>query len=511
MNKFTAFAIALLPALAAWAVPADYQWPTEMITEQPAGDYSQTYVSSQITWLLYNNQSPATINGNYGVERHMVVNGNDVYLENFLLEKNTGSWIHGTVQENGDVVFAFPQKIYQDSHYTWYLGTLTPTLTDGTINMELIPENCNMTMRWVDGVLTQVLPSTEGIENEQMARLTGMVGAVNQDGAFLAFGEKGLTVRTWTEQPLQAPEFTSTEAYELTYIDRDNAEVHTQLALGFINDEVWIQGINRWIPEAWIKGTVTETGWEFSMPQYMGNYLGFYTFAMGATGNISDGFTPKDKITFTKTESGSLLSSDVLCVNISTEKLDPSLVFSDMEFTPMSAVVQTPPAPDSFEVEWDSNDGMGIVYFVLPSTDTEGRPLDMSKLFYNVYYNDQLYTFTPDNDFVEEEMTDVPALYSNDFTILHTGDGGVMLVVLVPYQTVGVRCVYKNASETTYSEIMTFPLNSGLALETADSPMVSETYFSTKGRPVVMPAPGNIYIVRRVYANGKVKVAKVTM
>lgn len=511
MNKLTALALAMTTALSSWAVPADYQWPTEMITEQPDGECSQTYVSSQITWLLYNNQTPATINGNYGVERHMVVNGNDVYLESFLLEKNTGSWIHGTVQENGDVVFAFPQKIYQDAHYEWFLGTLTPTVGDGgVINMELIPENCNMTMRWIDGVLTQVLPSTEGIDNEQVARLTGMVGAVNQSGNYLAYGEKGVSVRTWTEQPLEAPEFTSTEAFEFAYIDRDNAEVHTQMTLGFTSDEVWIQGLNRWLPEAWIKGTITATGWEFDVPQYMGTYIGFYTFAMGATGNISEGFTAKDKITFTK-NGESYLSSDVLCVNISTEKLDPSLVFSDMEFTPMSSVVQVPPAPDGFELEWDDNDQMGVVYFVLPVTDIEGRPLDMRKLYYNVYFNGELHTFTPEDDFVDETMTDVPAQYTNNFTIMQTGDGGVILVVLTPYETVGVRCVYKNASETTYSDIVTHTLNSGLTLETVSAPVLSETYFSTQGRPVAMPTPGNIYIVRRVFSDGKVKVAKITL
>ncbi len=507
MKNFYATLCALTTAAAAWALPADYQWPTEMITEQPAGELTQTYCSSQISWLLYNNQNPATITGNYGVERHMVVDGNDVYLENFLLEKKTGSWIHGTVQDNGDVIFAFPQKIYQDKAYTWYLAALTPVLDEnGTITMEMVPENCNMTMRWIDGVLTQILPSTEGIENEQVARLTGMVGAINQNGGFLTYGEKGNTIKPWTETPQTAPEFTSTEIYEFNYINNENAEVHAQMEVGFAGDEVWLQGLNRWIPEAWVKGTVTEAGWEFDLPQYMGNYIGFYTFAVGAEGNLAEGLTEKNKISFSR-NGESLVSSDVLCVNIGTEKLNPSSVFSDMEFVPMANVVQTPPAPDSFDIEWDDNDGMGVVYFMMPSTDTEGRPLDTSKLFYNVYYNGELHTFTPENDFVDQTMTDVPATYSNDFTIMHTGDGGVLLVVLEPYATVGVRCGYRNATETTYSEIVTNPL-AGIESIVATSPVVEQVYYTLTGARVDTPAPGAVYLVRSTRANGTVTVRK---
>lgn len=510
MNKLTAVLCALLPTAAAWALPADYQWPTEMITAQPEGELQQTYVSSQISWLLYNGQSPATINGNYGVERHMVVDGNDVYLKNFLLEKATDSWIHGTVRDNGDIVFSFPQKIYQDNAYTWYLAALTPRYVEGTADMvvEMVPGNCDMTMRWVDGVLTQVLPSTEGIDDEKLARYTGMVGAVNQKGGFLTFGEKGVTVKPWTEKPQTAPEFTSTEVYEFNYIDRDNAERHAQTTVGFADGEVWIKGLNRWIPEAWVKGTVTETGWEFDTPQYMGNYIGYYTFAMGAEGNLADGLTAKDKIVFTLSN-GSLLSSDVLCVNIGTEKLDPSSIFSDMEFVPMANVVQTPPEPTGFELEWDDNDGMGVVYFVLPQLDTEGRPLDFSKLFYNVYFNGELHTFTPENDFVDEVMTDVPATYTNGFTILQAGDGGIILAVLEPYATVGVRCGYTNTAETTYSEIVTNPL-AGLGSIDASSPVVEQVYYNPAGVRVDNPASG-VYLLLETRANGRKSVRKVVL
>lgn len=509
MTKLTTLLCALSTTVAAWAIPEGYQWPTDMITVQPEGEVQQTYNSSQISWLLYNNQAPATINGNYGVERHIIINGNDVYIKNFLLEKETDTWIHGTVQADGDVVFTFPQKIYQDDSHSWYLATLTPvqnTTTD--ITLDMVPENCNMTMRWIDGVLTQVLPSTEGIENDKIARYTGMVGAINETGGFLTYGEKGLTIKPWTEKPLTAPEFTSTEVFQFNYIDRDNAERHTQTTIGFTENEVWIQGLNRWIPEAWIKGNLTADGWEFDLPQYMGNHLGFYTFAMGAEGNISDGFTEKNKVVFTR-QGESLLSTDVLCVNISTEKLDPSLIFSDMEFLPMASVVQTPPEPSGFEVEWDDNDGMGVVYFLLPQTDIEGDPLDPSKLFYNVYYNGELHTFTPENDFVDEVMTDIPATYTNDVTILQAGDGGIILAILEPYATVGVRCVYRNESETTYSEIVTNTLASVDNIN-ASSPVVNQIYYNTAGVAVDNPTAG-VYILRQTRADGTVTIKKVVL
>lgn len=153
---------------------------------------------------------------------------------------------------------------------------------------------------------------------------------------------------------------------------------------------------------------------------------------------------------------------------------------------------------------------MGVVAFLLPDTDTNGLPLDASRLYYNIYYDGELHTFTPEGDFVDEVMTDVPALYSNDLTIMPAGDGFIILAVLEPHNTVGVRCVYKNGNgTTTYSDILSGTLISGVKGVTATSEVVSEVYYDMQGRKIEKPANG-MYIVKATYADGKTR-AKVVL
>lgn len=48
------------------------------------------------------------------------------------------------------------------------------------------------------------------------------------------------------------------------------------LHVGYSGDEVYVQGLYPAFPNAWIKGTITETKAEFTTPQYIGNYHGLY-------------------------------------------------------------------------------------------------------------------------------------------------------------------------------------------------------------------------------------------
>lgn len=503
MKKLSTIAMAFAFCNAAWGLPADFSWPSDIILQQPEGKVSQTYCGSEISWLLYNNQA-ASISGNYGICRQMVENGDDVYLKNFLLETKTDSWIKGSKQENGDILFSFPQMISDDNGRNLYLGVLTPSYDeDGTFTLQLVPDDCDMIMRWEDGVLRQVLPSTEGIEDARTAMYTGMVGAVNSNGNFVAFGEKGMSVKIWTEQPATAPQFSSTATYDINYINRDKEEVSSRVDVNFTDGQVWIQGLNRFKPEAWLVGDITDNGgWEFSFPQYNGLIDDFYTFYLGVNESVTETL---DKVVFSVGEDGVLSSTGNIAVNISTEKLNPSLLFWGMTFTPVAEVAQTPMPVTDLEAEWE--DDLGVIGFFLPSTDTEGRPLDMSKLYYNVYFDDELYTFTPDNDFVDEVMTDVPANYSNDLTFLEAGDGYILIVLFEPHKSVGVRCVYKNSVDTTYSEIVTCSMVTS-GVESISEEPISTTYYDLRGITVAAPENG-FYIRKRIMPDGSTLTDKV--
>lgn len=506
MKKFLTIALTAAVGCAAMAQTQSDIWPSEVIYQQPTGELHQTYCGSEISWLLYNGGA-ASMKNNYGICREMVTDGDDVYLKNFLLENKTDSWIKGTKQENGDILFSFPQKISDRNGNDMYLGMLTPSYgADSTLTLELIPGQCDMTMRWEDGVLRQVLPPAEGIENPNLAPYIGMVGAVDRQGNFKAYGEKGMSVKIWTEQPLEAPEFAFSRPYEITYTDRDNRRQQSQIEVNFTESQVWIQGLNKFKPEAWLAGDITADGdWTFTMPQYNGLVEDFYSFFLGVK---EDGVSTVDTVVMKRGEDGTLTSTADIIVNIGTEKISPSLKFADIMLAPVEEVSQTPMSVTDLEAEWDSD--LGVVGFFLPTTDTEGRTLDMSKLYYNIYLDNELHTFTPENDFVDEEMTDIPANYSNDLTFMVAGDGYILVVLFEPYNTVGVRCVYKNSVATNYSEIVSSSMiGSGIEKVEAGEPGSSVIYYDLNGVRTAKPN-GGIFIRRTVNPDGSIRTDKVT-
>lgn len=84
------------------------------------------------------------------------------------------------------------------------------------------------------------------------------------------------------ENPLTPPEGLETESFYLTTANFDGIEWEPYSAtvqMGIDGNDVWLQGISKFLPEAWVKGHIDGGKLVIDLPQYMGDYEEEYSMA----------------------------------------------------------------------------------------------------------------------------------------------------------------------------------------------------------------------------------------
>ncbi len=75
-----------------------------------------------------------------------------------------------------------------------------------------------------------------------------------------------------TPEVVVAPENLTVEDYTLTYTDYYGKPSSGVVKIGFDGNDVYVQGFNSYLPEAWIKGVLADGVVTFAGDQYYGSY-----------------------------------------------------------------------------------------------------------------------------------------------------------------------------------------------------------------------------------------------
>ena len=292
------------------------------------------------------------------------------------------------------------------------------------------------------------------------------------------------------------------------YVDGSNNAKTTVITVGTSGDDVWFQGLNTFIPEAWVKGSLSN-GVVTVPSTFTGIVQGYLTYVTALSEDKTQLVNP---LTFTKTDDKYVANATVF-VNIGNEKVDlnDNRIYNNVVLTPYVEGNKTPATPviDTSEEGTEAfieEEGMGALVFTLDAVDTEGNPLDQSKLYYNVFKNGELYTFDKDLYGLEEDMVDIPYDFQSDFIM--SAYGYFFVFFLEDMDSIGVRAVYKDGDTTTYSETATYVFrNAGIVSPEGTSVPVSEEYINLNGQKVNHPENG-IYIKITRYADGAMKAEK---
>ena len=173
-----------------------------------------------------------------------------------------------------------------------------------------------------------------------------------------------------------------------------------------------------------------------------------------------------------------------------------------------------PQTPEFYSFSpYDDINGYGYMDIIIPKFDVEGRLLDTNKMHYNIFIDDELFTFYPDEYIaLTEEITDVPYNFNDGYDIYDYGTEKQIYFYTTGFEKIGVRSTYTaDNGESKDSEIAWYYVNGGTvginAAEAGAKGVKSVVYTDLSGRRVAKPVRG-IYIKTEVYDDGTQKSVK---
>lgn len=501
--------------------------PTEQpITEQPEGTlYKNMYRSSEgiYDWGggMYSYQ---TIEG---MASDFVINEstNEVFLKNPFSTMATDTWIKGQ-KANGDTLeFKFPQYItrielagYGSDYYACRLVLDTVKTDYGTEYVTYVPATDNQTVKFT-------------WRNDSLVKIgNDLLGMATAEGAFAGYGDN-VTVMHPVKEPQYRPATPgNAEGYAL-YFPLNDGQTDVRVVKGVTEgDDIYMQGLDETIPEAWVKGTIADNKVEFPAMQYFGVdsslALPIHKFFAPIdtvklvdpiTGYSRDSVFIAEKLVFDYDADTRTLKSDKGFAPILGDKaIDFVVQYHSMTFEPWTEVAATPTTPTITSFDYSEQDQWGELYFEVAKKSTEGNVIDDTKMWLNFFVDDDIYVFDPYayEGILNEEATDVPLLYSDMYyfeaygrvhrTSLYLSDGS--------FERIGVQVIYEGGGETRKSDIAYYDhIPQGIASKTkSNGQPVAVSYVGPDGRLLSKPIKG-LNIMRTTHSDGTVSTTKVIL
>lgn len=283
----------------------------------------------------------------------------------------------------------------------------------------------------------------------------------------------------------------------------------THVMVGFDGNDVYIQGLSEWLPEAWVKGTLSGDGKTVTIPsgQYLGKYemelfgVSDYLFISAANSETEE----YEDIVFTYDTDAKTFSTaqDVLVLN---DVDDTYEWYNDITLTPVVEMAATPATPSVVLITTGGEYGASV-QFEIPTVDVNGNEMLTSKLSYVIYVekDGQAQKLTLEAGVYEElaeDMTEIPYTFTDEWDIYA---GGYMIYLnqgadeISSWTKIGVQSIYTGGGERHESEIGWYEIED----EVYEDGIVgvksqnSNVIYDMQGRRVSKPTHG-LYIV-----NGK--------
>ena len=510
----------LLAALSFLTMQAQ-ETPT-IITEAPKGTVYNLCRSTTGFESFYGNAMAHESNGDW----QRLVFGWDgaVYLENPINAFYSQTWIKGKQIENDTIAFELPQAIYSETFNDvttyGYAKRMRLTVSDkGYKSYEVDPESQVLKYVWKDGKLKKVDDD--------------IIGMVLKNDGWTGYGEdhyEAFALDDNTQKPAQADE--SPEGLML-YMALDGSALQVPVKLGIDGETAWLGRLTTNMPDHWIKGEIKgglKDGAKVVFPNTQ--YLGIDTITRSYMYVSSAKFAPavndmgveydsvyivKDPIEFTyDTQSGSFSSRGAIAVHKSAEDLRPTHVLDYYGVPQINPWVfdDAEPLPPIFTgyMPWDSKEQYAGVEFKISYYSVLQEYMEPSRLYYNFYIDGELQTFKPgEYKFLEEEMTDVPYAYKDQYDFYQLDENNRRLYFYKePKHSLGLEAIYVDKNGKRYRSGITEYLldETGVNSTTEAKSVKSVEYTDLSGRRIARPTNG-VYVKTTTFSDGTKESKKV--
>ncbi|MBD5356271.1 MAG: hypothetical protein HDR88_04605 [Bacteroides sp.] len=492
-----------------------------VIQEAPAGDVVE-YTRSGVGFNMY---------GYFGwwntkYERRTIIYADDsyAYIHNPFLGWTTNSYLK--CQVNGDKLVAeLPQAIYQEVYngdtYVYYADLLYKQVdADGNIRYTASDSDEQKTVSWtIDGdkiTLDLEYDATPG-EDGSLPYPDVIFGLENANGAF--FGDCLQTFEKVDYKFVDAPEGLALEDW--VYI---NNYYGRTIKVGFDGNDVYFGGLYGWLPNALVKGSLIDDQIIIDSKQYIGTIFGWYIFFMGGTSNDAGSYDLVNNITLRYDAEKHEIKADegvAMLINAGFE----SLYAIDALVAPQFNVLNSDPSPipcnpiPTQYFKYFEYFGYDQYQFILPNVNKENELLDEENMYYEVYIDNDLWTFEPSEEYpLEEPMSQIPYTFMANNSFSYNGATHYMNIWFTDFDTVGLK-LYNVVDGETYAsdmvisnintgEVTTVPDSSGVMQVDAVKEVSSVEYYNLQGVKIAAPSDGLFVKIIR-YTDGTSKSCKV--
>ena len=515
-------------------VPPAPQPDDEIITNPLPDLPRETYMKNGYGWVWTDNDNIASMSSTGSVSM-VVRDGDKIYLSNPMSLMEVEGWLEGTV-EGDRITLKLPQyvqhrfektpvgqpNIYYDDYIlaldygededgSWYFPCEEQTYVFIKPDGSFIPEDETVML----GHCIWINPEDYG-DNESEPQWD-----------WRGSGDIYKSLVPVRDTPVEVPAQTEFENYNIIY-----NQTYFPVQVGFNGNDCYIKGlchVDEGLKDAAIKGTLADGKITFPTGQYFGimpKYLNtaFFMAGKSVVEKNEDNqdvrhFKPGEKMVFDyDPENHILTSADDFCLSVTMDEpyyvdfiMNPTIRINDPD-----AKVEKLYTP----IYWDlypQTDYNGFVLpnqplFILPIVSEDLIPLDTDRLFYQVFVNEDLFTFYHDEyPSIEDELTEIPFAYNDDDDFYGSGTLQYLYVKPLDVESLAVRSVYYNKDgSVVYSDKLYFIGEDPSGVENitdADKTVVDTEWYDFTGRRIQSPVAGISIRVDRL-SDGTTKTTK---
>ena len=500
----------------------------EIIYEVPDGELS--YFSRSCMEFAYDWEGVHRNEIKGSVVRQVKAEDGTLYFSNPLADFTMHSWLKGSYDADGSIVIEGPQFVYSeydDWNEVWISFYIVP--------MKQVVDESGMATYVATDDMKYVLKKTDnGYEAADPELLLGLASygeLTDMDGnptgemgySWRGFGEYGIKLSTREASNGVTPpdgaaidKWVYHDEYETVLVD-----------VAFDGDDIYIQGIDRgtegdWV-KGWVKGHVSDGKVTIPSGSYIGinEVVAYFSYLWGAQieygyddeGNEIMTGSPLEEVVFDyDAEAQKLTLRDGYATCSMPEDFYVLTFYEGVTVFNQHRNVDTPPAkPYDLDVQpWDEYFGAGRMGFRIPNVDIDGGLLDTDRLYYRIYFNGELFTFTPSaysHLGIEEDMVNMPLdLYDNWDIFRAENYVDIFFNFELPAEGCGVQSMYINEEgKEIFSEITSS--GSGVESTVMQPEETSRAYYNLQGQRVDETYNGPV-VCRIVYSDGSVKTVK---
>lgn len=435
------------------------------IHERPEGDVHH-YTRSGNAWTVTASflVTEASQDGLF-MEVVFSPDGKKAYLKDPVSTQQYDTYVEGNLSADGKTIsIPFGQVI---AHYSTYdLDVLF-----GYVEMQGYENHLTGIAVEDEDVVYTI--SDNGVISLQNSSYYKPAGAIyGDDYTWLGYGDCYSRYTPTNATPVGAPEGLTTETYRIEYDNLATLEREGHVVeVGFDGNDVYMRGVSTTYPDGWLRGTL-DGSTVTVLPQYSGNTEKSTIFFLpgqpvvpseeaAGTYDPTSLWEKTDAITFTYDAAAKTFTSDG-ALYVATSMTTPYYLeaYVRPSIAPFSdrGAVPCDPVFVSYADPYLNQFGYFDVKFDLSPNDTEGNPLDLNKLFYRIYLDDEQMTFYTDDysqfpRYGYGDLEELPYSFTEGFDIMGPG---YLSIYAHGVDRVGCQLVYYGGTETTFSNITNY-------------------------------------------------------